>query len=254
VFSPWLALVGLGLAGLKGEDRVAGWAVLAGCLAHLLVTSNYPRWHGGGSMGPRLTADLLPAWTLLAAGGFSWCLRRRWSTVAAVFAVAAACVIAGGHAFSDSQRWEHIPVTADVAPDRLFDWRDALVLVPFRSSPYEGRYPIRLLEPGRDAKVAFAVVRLSWELGDHAGSPAVVDLSFRHLPRGVRVGLVTLPAKAGDHLDVDRSTLPPTFDPSKPVAWRVRVSEDGGRTRALSGWRRFSWRPSPPPVTAPARP
>jgi hypothetical protein len=142
----------------------------------------------------------------------------------------------------------------DLAPDRLFDWRDALVLEPFRSSPYEDRYPIRLLEPESETEVNAAVVRLGWKFAGHIGSPPVVDLSFRHLPRGVRVGLVTLPAKTGNHLDIDLSALPPTFDPSKPAAWRVRAVDERGRTHARSGWRRLSWHPSPPPVTAPAKP
>jgi hypothetical protein len=250
VFSPWLVVVALGLTGRTGEDRTAAWAILAGAIAHYFVTCNYPRWQGGGSMGPRLTADLLPAWTYLAAGGLAWCLRRRWSAVVAVVVVAAGCVIAGGHAFSDSNRWEHTPVTADVAPDRLFDWRDALVLEPFRTSPYEERYPIRLLEPAGEAVLTSVVAPLRWDLGTVAATSCVVDVSFRHLPRGVRVGLVSLPAESSGRLDLARSAMPPTFDPRQGVAWRVRALDERGRTRAQSGWRTFSWTP----VTTPVRP
>jgi hypothetical protein len=216
-------------------------------------------------MGPRLTADLLPAWTFLAAGGFAWCFRRRWASVVAILTVAASCVIAGAHAFSLSQRWEHIPVTTDVSPDRLFDWRDALVLAPFRMSPYEERYPIRLLEPGPDTTVTSAEVHLGWHLGDHVGSPCVIDLSFYRLPPGIRIGLVTLEAGVVDHLDLDRSAMPTDFDHGKPVAWRVRAVDGRGRTRARSAWRRLTWhpelgaldralvrRPTSPPFTAPA--
>ena len=248
VFSPWIALTALGLAGRDEEERVATWFILAGCVAHLIVTSNHPHWHGGGSMGPRLTADLLPAWTFLAAGGYAWCLRRRWATVVAILAVAASCVIAGAHAFSHSQRWEHIPVTADVSPDRLFDWRDALVLAPFRMSPYEGRYPIRLLEPGPGTIVTSAEAHLGWDLGDHVGSPCVIDVCFYRLPPGLRIDLVTLEAGAADHLDLDRSALSPDFDHGKPVAWRVRAVDGRGRTRAQSAWRRLMWRFSTDPA------
>jgi hypothetical protein len=252
VFSPWLVLVGLGLAGREGEDRAAAWAVLAGSVAHYLVTCNYPRWQGGGSMGPRLTADLLPAWTLLAAGGLALCCRRRWSTAAAVVIVAVGIVIAGAHAFSDSHRWEYTPVTSDVAPDRLFDWRDALVLDPLRRSPYEGRYPIRLLEPAPETEVTSSIVALRWDLGGHPASSCVVDVSFRHLPRGVRVDLVSLAASTCKHLDLARSSLPATFDSRRPVAWRVRALDGNGRTTARSGWRQLSWQPAP--IKAPARP
>ncbi len=242
VFSPWIAIAGLGLAGLEREEKAASWAILVGCAVHLLVTSSYPRWYGGGSMGPRLTADLLPAWTFLAAGGFAWCIRRRWATVVAILAVAASCVIAGAHAFSDSQRWEHIPVTPDVSPDRLFDWRDSLVLVPFRRSPYEERYPIRLFEPAPDATVTSPVVRLVWDLGERGSSSCVIEVSFRHLQPGLRVDLVTLVAGPNNHLDLDRGALPATFDEGSPVAWRVRAVDEGGQMRAQSAWRRFSWR------------
>jgi hypothetical protein len=243
VFSPWIALAALGLAGGKGERRFATWAILAGCVAHLVVTSNYPRWHGGGSMGPRLTADLLPAWTFLAAGGFAWSFRRRWASVVAILVVAASCVIAGAHAFSRSQRWEHIPVTADVSPDRLFDWRDALVLAPFRTSPYEERYPIRLLEPRPGASVSSERVFLTWRLGAYVGSTCVVDISFYRRPPGLRIDLITSEAGAADQLEFDRSALPLDFDDDKPVAWRVRAVDGLGRTEAQSAWRRIVWHP-----------
>jgi hypothetical protein len=162
----------------------------------------------------------------------------------AVVMVAASCVIAGAHAFSRSQRWEHVPVTADVSPDRLFDWRDALVLVPFRVSLYEKRYPIRLLDPGQESTLSSAEVTLEWNLGDHVGSSCVVDVSFYRLPPGLRIDLVTLEARAPGHLELDRSALPQDLDHGKPVAWRVRAVDGLGQTRAQSAWRRFTWRPS----------
>jgi hypothetical protein len=249
VYSPWIALAALGLAGRDREEKLAWWSVLAGCVAHFIVTSNYPRWYGGGSMGPRLTADLLPAWTFLAAGGFAWCFRRRWATVVAILAVATSCVIAGGHAFSHSQRWEHIPVTSDVSPDRLFDWRDALVLVPFRMSHYEDRYPIRLLEPGPDTTVTSEKLPLEWDPGDHIGSLCVVDLSFYRLPPGLRIDRVTIEAMTHDRLKLDRGVLPADLDHGKPVAWRVRALDGRGRTRAQSAWRRLKWLSSLAPAT-----
>jgi hypothetical protein len=252
VFSPWLIFGGLAFIARNREERLAFTAILAGCVAHYLLTCNYPRWQGGGSMGPRLTADLLPAWSLLAASGFAWCFQRRWLTGVAVALVGFSCIIAGGHAFSNSHLWEHVPVTTDIAPDRLFDWRDALVLEPFRRSSHEDRYPIHLLEPGPDSTVATPTLRLSWAPGASPGLTPEVDLSFRHRPRGVRIGLVTLAAVADDHLLVDAAALPSTFDPTRPVAWRVRLVDERGNTRSQSGWRQLRW--CPPPVTAPEKP
>jgi len=251
VFSPWVLLAFAGLVNRRNQDeeRTVAWVLVLGCLAHLVLTSNFTRWHGGGSMGPRLTADVLPAWAYLAAGGLAWCRGRRWITALAGLAIAASVVIAGAHAFSDSHRWEYSPVTADMAPDRLFDWRDALVLEPFRSTPYEDRYPIRLGSPAADADSHEPSVVFTWEDTRGRASEYLLDMSLRHKPRGIRVTIETFRAGAEEHLAVTNSSLPPTFDAQQPVAWRVRGLDTGGNEVARSAWRVLSWAP---PIAGPS--
>lgn len=257
VFSPWVLLAVLGLVTSRGNDRVTAWVLASGCLAHLVLTSSFTRWHGGGSMGPRLTADVLPAWAFLAAGGLAWCLSRRWAAAAAGLTILTSVVIAGGHAFSDSHRWEYTPVTSDMAPDRLFDWRDALVLEPFRSTPYEARYPIRLSTPEPAADSHGPAVVFTWRDAGTRAEQYLVDISLKHRPRGIRVTLESFHADQNEQLTLPSTSLPPTFDPRQPVAWRVRGLDERGRVVARSAWRVLRWAPAPaasprpsPPVTA----
>ena len=243
VFSPWVCLAVLALIGRRDRDRGVLWALALGCLAHLVLTSNFTRWHGGGSMGPRLTADLLPVWAVLAAAGLVWCRHRRWATVLAGLTIVVAVTIAAGHAFSNSQRWEFTPVTSDVAPDRLFDWRDSLVLAPFRQGSHEDRFPIRLDQPQAGSEHRNGSVELRWR---DPGGPAagyLVDVSIRHRPRGTRISVETLESDGPDHLTLTVDALPDTFDTGQPLAWRVRAVDEHGRVVARSGWRVLFWSP-----------
>jgi hypothetical protein len=251
VFSPWVLLAFVGLVGRLNHDRAVAWTLGLGCSTHLVLTSSFNPWHGGGSMGPRLTADLLPAWSYLVAEGIAWCRNRRWAAGIAGLGIAVSVLVAGGHAFSHSEQWENTPVTAHEAPDRLFDWRDALVLDPFRTKPYEDRYPIRLVSPESGAQNSDPAIVFRWHDERSRKATYRVDISLRHLPRGVRVTTESFFATEPDQLVIRVGSLPVTFDPRQPEAWRVHAVDDEGAVMASSGWRRLRWSPHvTPPVAA----
>jgi hypothetical protein len=123
------------LAGAAAAIR-SGWlrplpAYLAGWTAtHLLAVSLYVSfWWGGYSYGPRLTSDLTPVLVfflipvLEAWRGSGW--RWRPGQILFVVALAASLLIHAHGALSFAPHtWNTIPVSVDLRPERVWDWRD----------------------------------------------------------------------------------------------------------------------------------
>jgi len=242
VFSPWVLLAGLGLVLGRRELRLLHWLLFLGCLGHLVLTSNHFDWlGGGGSMGPRLTSDVLPLWTLLAAAGFSRLMSRPIILLLGAGTVAAGVTVAAGQVFSDSYLWNQRPVPATQARDRIFDWRDALVLDPFRSTPYEDRYPIHLMGPESDYRTNTNSLYFSWCDDIRDDVQYQVEILFRYLPRGRRSGQLMIETTDDKGVEIKASSLVEQLDRSKPLAWRVLARCSSGQIRATSSWRRLVW-------------
>jgi len=241
VFSPWVLLAVVGVVRGRSELRLLHGLLLLGCVGHLLLTSNHYDWVGGGSMGPRLTADVLPLWTMLAAAGAARLTSRRITAWIPLVLVAVSVLISAGHVFSDSYRWNRRPVPATQARDRIFDWRDALVLDPFRRTPYESRYPIRLDRPEHGLSSDGDQMSFLWQDDARPEVRYQVEILFRYLPRGRRVGQLLIDVSAPGRLEVNGASLPKPLDRSKPLAWRVIALDSEGRTQATSGWRQLLW-------------
>jgi len=247
VFSPWVLLAAPGVIWGRRELRPLHWFLLLGCFGHLLLTSNHFDWlGGGGSMGPRLTSDVLPLWTLLAAAGFARLMSRPAVMLLGIGMVAAGVTIAAGQAFSDSHLWNQRPVLATQAIDRIFDWRDALVLDPFRRTPYEGRYPVQLLGPENGCRTSADHLCFSWyDRISGIDTQYQVEILYRFLPRGRRSGQFLIEATDDNRVEITVSSLPKLLDRSKPLAWRVLARDSSDRIRRTSPWRKLVWGEEP---------
>ena len=108
----------------RGRHRPVVAAAGIFCLCHIAMISLWPVWWGGYCWGPRLLTEILaPVMTLVAAGLPAIGSR----TVKGVFAVAAVycCSIqAIGVYCYPKGRWDHLPVTVNDAPARLWNVED----------------------------------------------------------------------------------------------------------------------------------
>jgi hypothetical protein len=66
-YSPVVILAAVGFARIWRRDRGAALAIGAMSAAHLLITSKFYQWYGGGAWGPRLLVPMLPVWMAVAA-------------------------------------------------------------------------------------------------------------------------------------------------------------------------------------------
>lgn len=111
VYSP--VLLGCFLARPKG----IAWVFAGVVAAHWVVISAFPHWWAGHSYGPRLFTDVLPYATY-----FLFQVRwRAWLTVAAVLSV---LIHFRGSTARATHAWNDGPPNVDVAPERVWDWRD----------------------------------------------------------------------------------------------------------------------------------
>lgn len=233
LFSPWVILTGLALARWPRSDYEMLDALhLAAAFAHFLLTSNHWHWFGGNSMGPRLTADALPLWTVLSAVGLSRCRARAAFDAIAVVLVLWSVVISCAHAFSDSENWAAYPVPLRHAPERLFDWHDPFIFYPFLRRPYEDRYPIPLLRPLAGERLHGPACDLAWVVTPEEA--LTVELLAWN-PKAPDAHNVRVTPQDAGRVRVDRSLL--TLRPECiQLAWRVL-----GRGGRRSAWRTAYW-------------
>lgn len=105
------------------------WAVApaAICGLHYLLISSFSIWWGGYSNGPRLFADVLPAFVVLLVPFFGrW---GRWPRAVrglAMAAVVAGVLINGWTAWSPAPAaWNFVPNDVNQHTERIWDWADA---------------------------------------------------------------------------------------------------------------------------------
>jgi hypothetical protein len=128
-----IALVALGSAFRRLLRRRLGpaesWMLAVVCL-HWLTISLLPQWWAGHSVGPRFFTELSPYlfWLLVEPAGEAW---KRWheghpARLALLLGVGLWGVFVHGRGalFPAVHHWNDGPPNVDLAPARVWDWRD----------------------------------------------------------------------------------------------------------------------------------
>ncbi len=119
---------------------IASWPLavvtLTAIVGHVVVMSKVRVWWGGFSYGPRFLVETVP-WLLCLAtlGVGAWRAGRQHAAVGrrehvataavgAVLVAAAIAIHARGAIAIQTHRWNDLPVSVDVRPERAWDWRD----------------------------------------------------------------------------------------------------------------------------------
>lgn len=144
IFLPHLLIIGYWL--IRYARRSRAWPLGVGatvaCLSHLLIVAGSSMWWGGHGYGPRLMTDAVPWLALLSLIAFhSWLhasingrRRRIEATVAIGLTLAALIIHAGGALPTKTEDWNWTPVNVDEQPSRVWDWRDAQFLSPYKKN------------------------------------------------------------------------------------------------------------------------
>ncbi len=136
--------------------RLVGLA-LAVSAAHLAAVSCFVPWYGGWCYGPRYTTELVPWFVLLAVFGTGAALRWReenralhrgaaawYATLAAGGALLFVSVLINqrGANVEATAHWNAYPVSVDLAPERVWDWRHPQILAGIVPSPVPAVFPV----------------------------------------------------------------------------------------------------------------
>jgi len=121
VFAVCAFFPGAGELRRKHRPLVAAAAVFM--VAQIAIISVWPVWWGGYCWGPRLLTEILPSMMVLIAIGMPVIHGPlKWVFVAA--AVYGCFIQALGVYCYPKGRWDHLPVSVDNAPARLWNWTD----------------------------------------------------------------------------------------------------------------------------------
>lgn len=102
------------------------WAAAATFVAQLLLVSTYKVWWGGHHYGPRYLCDLCPFFVFLSIPAASAIAngRRSLGALAIVLLSFSVFVHWRGANAPEIPPWNTLPANVDVAPWRIWDWRD----------------------------------------------------------------------------------------------------------------------------------
>lgn len=136
VYVPWTLLALWGAVRLF-RDREHGWEpwLIAGALLNFLCYAKLERWYAGYTYGPRYCTDIMPI--------LAFCLVPLWQTasrmvlrtvLAATVALALAVQGLGAFCYPNGD-WNAKPINVDLAPQRVWDWRDPQILRTLRAGP-----------------------------------------------------------------------------------------------------------------------
>ncbi len=140
VFCPILLLAPLGgylALRRRGQDRryvLLHALLVAYCLLQWAFLSTFEKWWGGGSFGPRLLAEAIPAWCLLLVPVFEALkgLRgiRKWSAACGLTILLSASLFVQYRGATDPAvyGWNSKPRRVDRFPSRIWDWQDLQIL------------------------------------------------------------------------------------------------------------------------------
>jgi hypothetical protein len=119
-----LAAVMPGSWKLRREHRSVVGAAAVIVTLQIALIARWAGWWGGYCWGPRLLTEICaPAVVLMAAGAPVW-QRPVLQRVFVVLAVYSCFIQAVGVYCYPKGRWDHLPVTVNRDPGRLWDWRD----------------------------------------------------------------------------------------------------------------------------------
>ena len=127
-FTPTAALALPGV--LRWRSHRAAWIpyLAAGVLLYLLLYSSFGGWWGGHTYGPRFLIDVLPAVALCAVPTVER-LRSMPLGRAILGALAAWSVgVQAIGAYCDFDSWNHLPVSVDRQPQRVWDWSNLQIV------------------------------------------------------------------------------------------------------------------------------
>jgi len=115
------------------RPRRLEWAFVAVIAAHWLTISAFPHWWGGHAFGPRLFTDVLPYFVYFLFKPVEWILpnvkqRPVWKVLLGVAAALSLFIHTRGATAIATHGWNDGPPNVDVAPQRLWDWKDLAFL------------------------------------------------------------------------------------------------------------------------------
>jgi hypothetical protein len=139
VFSPILlfSIYGMISKWRRGEMERLDYFLLGIIFLHWIVISSYSIWWGGWSFGPRFFADMIPYFMYFLIPGVAAVGRSAGRRGVALTAVLIVLMIAScfihyrGATSSGPQFWNAFPENIDLAPERVWDWRDPQFLRRF---------------------------------------------------------------------------------------------------------------------------
>jgi hypothetical protein len=148
IFLPHLLVIAYLLIRARRRSDLMPLAIVgaAAALGHLLVVASFPIWWGGEGFGPRLMTDAAPWLILVALAAIHGWEKTRSDRPKGVarFRVEAAVLVAlslaalgangVGALSAASNEWNWTPVSVDQDPSRVWDWRDAQFLAPWRDA------------------------------------------------------------------------------------------------------------------------
>jgi hypothetical protein len=132
VYSPILILgfSGFALALKQAGDRWLSIAFMTIVVLHWLIVSRFPMWWGGDGYGPRLMIDILPFLAYFIGFNLPWIAASRgwargaWIAGMALLGLPSLLLNANGAIHRKVYDWNNTPVNLELAPARLWDWRD----------------------------------------------------------------------------------------------------------------------------------
>lgn len=129
IFSPWLifSFVGMAVAWQKSGNWLFK-CLSVGVILTILFFSNYSVWWGGSCYGPRFLTDILPVLAL-----FLYFIRdmiRKNLPVGFLLSllIAISIFVQAIGAFNYSYNWYYNPTNVDYDHERLWDWRDSVII------------------------------------------------------------------------------------------------------------------------------
>lgn len=150
IFVPWTIFSIAGAVILIRRDP-RGWIpwLAAGSLLHFLFYAKLERWYGGYTFGPRYLVDLLPLLAFWLVPFFErpvphvrdhstnvgWYVTHPVKALLAVTIAFSVGVQVIGAFFYPNGEWNDKPVSVDVAPQRVWDWRDTQLMRTLRAGP-----------------------------------------------------------------------------------------------------------------------
>jgi hypothetical protein len=118
------------------QQRRLLWLATVIVLIHFVIICGFDHWWGGFCYGPRLLTSLVPWFVLLAIIGLSVPRVTGFEKlVGGVLLAASVFANARGAIVRETWIWNTVPVNVDVAPERLWNWRQPQMLAGLLRPP-----------------------------------------------------------------------------------------------------------------------